>query len=46
LGRRDVEVNTLPGMTSTSLLPKIARHAGLSYEDVVERILQSARLSA
>ena len=39
-----LEVNTLPGMTATSLLPKIARHAGLSYEDLVERILLSARL--
>jgi D-alanine-D-alanine ligase len=41
-----LEVNTLPGMTATSLLPKIARHAGLSYEDLVERILASARLRA
>jgi D-alanine-D-alanine ligase len=41
-----LEVNTLPGMTSTSLLPKIARHAGLSYEELCERILSSARLSA
>jgi D-alanine-D-alanine ligase len=39
-----LEVNTLPGMTATSLLPKIARHAGLSYDDLVERILQSARV--
>jgi D-alanine-D-alanine ligase len=39
-----LEVNTLPGMTSTSLLPKIAARAGLSYEDLVERILGLATL--
>ena len=32
--------------TDQPLLPKIARHAGLSYEDLVERILLSARLSS
>lgn len=39
-----LEVNTLPGMTATSLLPKIARHAGLDYATLVERILRSASL--
>lgn len=37
-----LEVNTLPGMTATSLLPKIARRAGLSYAALCERILASA----
>ncbi len=37
-----LEVNTLPGMTPTSLLPKIARVAGLSFEDLVGRMLASA----
>src|SRR5207302_8367836 len=32
-----LEVNTLPGMTQMSLLPKIARQAGLSFEDLAER---------
>jgi len=41
-----LEVNTLPGMTATSLLPKIARHAGLSYDDLCERILLGAGLYA
>src|SRR5262249_38715565 len=41
-----LEVNTLPGMTATSLLPKIAKHAGMSYEQLVECILLSARLHA
>jgi len=39
-----LEVNTLPGMTSHSLLPKIAAHAGLSYDDLVEVMLQGASL--
>ncbi|MCX8084511.1 MAG: D-alanine--D-alanine ligase [Calditerrivibrio sp.] len=33
-----LEVNTLPGMTETSLLPNAAAKFGLSYEDVVEMI--------
>jgi D-alanine-D-alanine ligase len=39
-----LEVNTLPGLTATSLLPKIAKHAGLVFEELVERILSSATL--
>jgi len=39
-----LEVNTLPGMTATSLLPKIAQHAGMEYGVLCERILASARL--
>ncbi|MBE7450914.1 MAG: D-alanine--D-alanine ligase [Kofleriaceae bacterium] len=38
-----LEVNTLPGMTATSLLPKIAARAGLPYATLCERILASAR---
>ena len=41
-----LEVNTLPGLTPTSLLPKIAHGAGLSFEDLVEEILSGARLRA
>jgi D-alanine-D-alanine ligase len=41
-----LEVNTLPGMTPTSLLPKIAHGAGLSFENLVEEILGGARLRA
>ena len=35
-----LEVNTIPGMTPTSLLPKAANYAGLTFEDVVEKILK------
>ncbi len=41
-----LEVNTLPGMTATSLLPKIARHAGMDYATLCVRILRSASLRA
>ena len=41
-----LEVNTLPGMTKTSLLPKIAARRGLDYGTLVERILASAALRA
>jgi D-alanine-D-alanine ligase len=37
-----LEVNTLPGMTATSLLPEIARGAGISFPDLVEEILRLA----
>ncbi len=37
-----LEINTVPGMTETSLLPMAARKAGISYDALTERILQSA----
>jgi D-alanine-D-alanine ligase len=39
-----LEVNTLPGMTELSLLPEIARSRGISFPELVERILLGARL--
>lgn len=39
-----LEINTLPGMTATSLSPMAARVVGMSFEDLVERILLGARL--
>jgi D-alanine-D-alanine ligase len=41
-----LEINTLPGMTDHSLLPKIAALRGMDYATLVERILQTARLHA
>ena len=40
-----LEVNTIPGMTETSLLPKAARHAGVTFEELAQRILGSAGLN-
>ncbi len=37
-----LEVNTLPGMTTTSLLPKIAKAAGMNFNDLIEEMLRIA----
>ena len=37
-----LEVNTQPGMTPTSLVPDIARHAGISFDELVVWILENA----
>ncbi len=39
-----LEVNSLPGMTDISDLPAQAKEAGISYEELVETILKTARL--
>jgi D-alanine-D-alanine ligase len=39
-----LEVNTLPGMTATSLLPQSAAAVGIEFPDLCERICRSARL--
>jgi D-alanine-D-alanine ligase len=39
-----LEVNTIPGMTATSLSPMAAAAVGISFEDLVDRVAQSARL--
>jgi D-alanine-D-alanine ligase len=38
-----LEINTLPGMTETSLSPMAAGQVGISFEDLVERLLRGAR---
>jgi D-alanine-D-alanine ligase len=37
-----LEVNTLPGMTQTSLLPKAAAAAGISYAQLCQRMVELA----
>jgi D-alanine-D-alanine ligase len=37
-----LEANTIPGMTSGSLLPLAARTAGIEFPELVSRIIQSA----
>jgi D-alanine-D-alanine ligase len=39
-----LEVNTIPGMTELSLVPKAAAHIGISFDEVCERLLDGARL--
>ena len=41
-----LEVNTVPGMTATSLVPKIAAGRGISFSDLCERLLEGAALKA
>jgi D-alanine-D-alanine ligase len=38
-----LEVNTLPGMTATSLLPQAARAVGIEFPELCERICRAAR---
>lgn len=37
-----LEVNTIPGMTPTSLLPQAAAHDGISFPDLLDRMVHSA----
>jgi D-alanine-D-alanine ligase len=37
-----LEINTLPGMTKTSLVPDAARAAGISFEQLIETLLREA----
>ena len=34
------KVNTLPGMTSTNLVPKMAKAVGISFEELIEKIIR------
>jgi D-alanine-D-alanine ligase len=42
-GPQVLEVNAIPGLTDTSLLPMAAEAAGIDFTSLVERILASAR---
>jgi len=37
-----LEVNTQPGMTPLSLVPEQARYRGISYPELVEKIVEAA----
>jgi D-alanine-D-alanine ligase len=39
-----MEVNTQPGMTETSLVPELAAHAGLSFGELVQWMVEDASL--
>ena len=39
-----LEVNTQPGMTSTSLVPEMAAHAGISFPELVHWMVEDASL--
>jgi D-alanine-D-alanine ligase len=39
-----LEVNTQPGMTQTSLVPELAAHAGMTFEELVRWMVEDASL--
>ncbi|MBK9294586.1 MAG: D-alanine--D-alanine ligase [Oligoflexia bacterium] len=39
-----LEINTLPGCTETSLLPKSAAKAGLKFDDMIQTLIENATL--
>jgi len=39
-----LEVNTQPGMTTTSLVPELAAHAGMSFEELARWMVEDASL--
>ncbi|MGI8427992.1 MAG: D-alanine--D-alanine ligase family protein [Solirubrobacteraceae bacterium] len=41
-----LEVDTIPGLTETSLLPQAAEAAGLGFDELIERILASASVTS
>lgn len=38
-----LEVNTLPGMTSTSLVPEVAKHNGISFSSLISWIIEDGK---
>ena len=40
-----LEVNTQPGMTETSLVPELAAHAGVTFEELVKWMVEDASLN-
>jgi D-alanine-D-alanine ligase len=38
-----LELNPIPGLTETSLLPQAAEAAGISFDGLVERVLAAVR---
>jgi len=40
-----LEVNTQPGMTETSLVPELAAHAGISFAELVQWMIEDASLN-
>ena len=40
-----LEVNTQPGMTETSLVPDLATHAGIAFEELVRWMIEDASLN-
>ena len=39
-----LEINTQPGMTDLSLVPEIARYCGITFPNLIEKILLNASI--
>ena len=37
-----LETNSIPGLTETSLLPQAAEAAGIEFDELIDRILETA----
>ena len=40
-----LEINTQPGMTSLSLVPEIAKYVGISFKNLIKKIIQDASIN-
>jgi D-alanine-D-alanine ligase len=40
-----LDVNTQPGMTETSLVPELASHAGITFDELVQWMIEDASLN-
>jgi D-alanine-D-alanine ligase len=40
-----LEINTQPGMTETSLVPELAAHAGITFDELVQWMIEDASLN-
>ena len=40
-----LEVNTMPGMTARSLIPKAASVAGIEFSDLLDRLIRTSGFS-
>ena len=38
-----LEINTHPGMTETSLIPEQAEYCGISFPELIKKIMEMAR---
>ena len=36
------EINTLPGFTPISMYPKLMNHAGIPYDELIDRLIEGA----
>ncbi len=41
-----LELNPIPGLTETSLLPQAAEAAGIGFDELIERILTAVVVAA